>query len=854
MRRVSTIIVMLAIITVSIMAIPANKKPIQVTQPDGTTVTIQLHGDEWLHFNTTADGYSVVKNQQGFYVYAEKKNGELKATQMVAHNAQERKAQELAFLQNVKKYQVPDMTPANATMKGRVEAIGAQRRAQGNRATNYENFKGLIVLIQYNDKEFSREDYPTIINDMVNQQNYTGFDNNQRTGSVRDYFTDNSEGKFQPQFDVVGPYTVNYSQYDANMNGDKCSKILVDALNQADADVNFKNYDGDNDGAVDLVFFILAGNGANYGGNDENLWWPHRSVIIDEEKYNTGKNPYIYKDGVLLWDYASSTELCGYTTNPQTVFIDGIGTICHEFSHVLGLPDFYDTNYEEDGESVTPGDWSLMASGNYLNNGFTPVGYSLYERYSVGFADEPETISQPGNYTLEPLYNDQKGYCLNTPEPKEFFLLENRQRSQFKWDAYLPGDGMLAYRVDLSNEGIWQANKVNADPEHNYYVLLRAGGESTSSASDPFPGSKKVHELTNVSSPANLKTWTGKDNQFGVFNIQKTTDGNITFTIDIYELLGLSFGEIPPIGVGVTYQLAAISEPSYAQYSLTWESKDKSIATVDENGVVKGISAGTCEITATSDNDIQASCFVTIVDLPHYTINEFKQQPTDQIGILELTNTEVLYTYQKDNIQIAFLRDATGAIMLYDANLPIQTDDILNGTVIVKAGISNKVPQAIGLAGSTNDEHLSVTAGSGVQPREVSFEDLTEADYSDLVVVKATKLKRSNGIWAYDNNSRARVWANEFGIPTGISSSEKFTDKFYDVTAIYGTDIKSNISINQLNVTKAVKEVEAPTGIKQITNSQKQTANSPIYNLAGQRVDTNYKGLVIKNGKKTINK
>lgn len=850
MRRVSTIVVMLTIITVSIMAIPAHKKPIQVTQPDGTTVTIQLHGDEWLHFNTTADGYSVVKNQQGFYVYAEKKNGELKATQMVAHNAQERKANELAFLQNVKKYQVPDMTPANATMKGRVEAIGAQRRAQGNRATNYENFKGLIVLIQYNDKEFSREDYPTIINDMVNQQNYTGFDNNQRTGSVRDYFTDNSEGKFQPQFDVVGPYTVNYSQYDANVNGGKCRKILVDALNQADADVNFKNYDGDSDGAVDLVFFIMAGNGANYGGNDENLWWPHRSVIFDEDKHT-----YIYKDGVMLWDYASATELCGHTAYPQSVFIDGIGTICHEFSHVLGLPDFYDSDYEENGQSVTPGDWSLMDSGCYLDNAFTPAGYSLYERYMVGFTDNLETISQPGDYTLEPLANNQKGYRLNTPEPNEFFVMENRQKNAFKWDAYLPGNGMLVHRVDLSNHSVWQSNTVNANPKHNYYELLRADGvKGGASASDPFPGSKKVHELTNVSSPANLKTWAGKENQFGLTNILQDTDGNITFTIDIYELLGLSFGEIPPIGVGVTYQLAAISEPSYAQYSLTWESKDKSIATVDENGVVKGISAGTCEITATSDNDIQASCFVTIVDLPHYTIDEFKQQPTDQIGILELTNTEVLYTYQKDNIQIAFLRDATGAIMLYDANLPIQTDDILNGTVIVKAGISNKVPQAIGLAGSTNDEHLSIVAGSGVQPREVSFEDLTEADYSDLVVVKATKLKRSNGIWAYDNNSRARVWANEFGIPTGISSSEKFTDKFYDVTAIYGTDIKSNISINQLNVTKAVKEVEAPTGIKQITNSQKQTANSPIYNMAGQRVDASYKGLVIKNGKKTINK
>ena len=332
MRRVSTIVMMLVIITVSIMAIPAHKKPIQVTQPDGTTVTIQLHGDEWLHFNTTADGYSVVKNQQGFYVYAEKKNGELKATQMVAHNAQERKAQELAFLQNVKKYQVPDMTPANATMKGRVEAIGAQRRAQGNRATNYENFKGLIVLIQYNDKEFSREDYPTVINNMINQENYTGYDNVVCTGSVHDYFSDNSGGIFKPEFDVCGPYTVDYSQHDGRNNS---SQILVDAINAANPDIDFSQYDGDGDGVVDLVFFIIAGNGSNYSGNDDDLWWPHRSVLVEN-------NRYMYRDGVRLWDYASSVELAGWTQRPSTVKIDGIGTICHEFSHVLGLPDFYD--------------------------------------------------------------------------------------------------------------------------------------------------------------------------------------------------------------------------------------------------------------------------------------------------------------------------------------------------------------------------------------------------------------------------------------------------------------------------------------------------------------------------------
>ena len=848
MKRLSILIMAMLLGITSSMAVPAYRKPVQVTQPDGTTVTITLHGDEWQHFNTTTDGYSVVKNQQGFYVYAEKKNGVLKATQIVAHNAQERKANEQAFLQNIKKFQTPDMTPAIANMKKRVEAIGAQRRAQGNRATNYENFKGLIVLIQYNDKEFSREDYPTIINNMVNQQNYTGFDNNQRSGSVRDYFTDNSQGKFQPQFDVVGPYTVNYSQYDANMNDGKCRKILVDALNQADANVNFKNYDGDNNGVVDLVFFIVAGNGANYGGNDENLWWPHRSVIFDEDK-----RTYVYKDGVMLWDYASSTELCGHTTNPQTVFIDGIGTICHEFSHVLGLPDFYDSNYEEDGQSVTPGNWSLMDSGCYLDNAFTPAGYSLYERYLVGFTDKPEVISQPDNYTLEPLYNNQKGYWLNTPEPKEFFILENRQRSQFKWDAYLPGDGMLVHRVDRSNEGIWQANKVNADPEHNYYVLLRAGGGSTSSASDPFPGSKNVHELTNVSSPYNLKTWTGKDNQFGVFNIQKTTDGNITFTIDRYHLAGLTLEEEVSVGVDMTVRLVETPTPEYAQYTLTWNSSNEAIATVDPNGLVRGVKAGTCYITAKSDNNCEATCKVTVVDMPSYNISEFKQLENGEKALLNLENAQVLFTYTKNKQQNTYLRDQSGAILVSKVTMDVKNNDIINGKLYLKNTVNNEVPQFVGIDGETNTSGLAITAGNEAQPREVAFDELSAADYNDLVIVKGVKIKRENGYWAYSDDNTARIWAGNFGISSGLKNSTQLDGKLFTVTGIYSTNVLNNNIIKELNVTKAVEEYHE-TGIKQIANSQQSAAKSPTYNMAGQRVDSNYKGLVIKNGKKTINK
>ena len=768
-------------LTVSMMAVPANRKAVKITQPDGSTVTIQLQGDEWQHFNTTTDGYSVVKNQQGYYVYAEKKDGELIATQMVAHNAQERKANELAFLQDVKKYQAPDMPPAMAHMKDRVEAIGAQRRAQKNRATNYSNFRGLIVLIQYNDKEFSREDFPTIINDMVNQQNYTGFDNNQRTGSVRDYFTDNSGGKFQPQFDIVGPYTVDYSQYDANAKEGKSRQILIDALNQADADVNFKDYDGDGDGMVDLVFFIVAGNGANYSGNDENLWWPHRSMIFDDEKYNAGKNPYIFKDGVLLWDYASSTELRGYTASPQTVFIDGIGTICHEFSHVLGLPDFYDSDYEENGQSVTPGDWSLMDSGCYLNNGFTPAGYSLYERYLAGFADDPEVINQAGNYSLEPLSYNQKGYRLNTPAGREFFLLENRQRSQCKWDAYLPGDGMLVYRIDRSNRGIWEGNKVNANPEHNYYVLLRAGGETKSSASDPFPGSKKVRELSNVSSPANLKNWKGQESLFELYDIQQTSDKNITFTVNSYDPIILS------------------------------------------------------------------------------TISEFKDYQKDKEVYLNLNDAQVLFTYTYNNNQTTYLRDNTGALMISGVNIPAKANDIINGTLYIQTAEINNVPQAVGIE-NTDPSTLTITEGSEVLPREVSFDDLSAADYSDLIVVKGVSIKKDAGLfgnyWAYSNktDNTARIWSGNFGISSGLKATTQFNGNYFDITGIYGTDLLNGSIINELNVTKAVEEGTAPTGIMQIVSSLDDKANSPTYNMAGQRVSNNFKGLIIKDGKKFMSK
>lgn len=862
-RLLFSIAILLASTHIAI-AIPARKGTIRLQQPDGSYVAICLHGDEFLHFNTTDDGYSVVKDSRGYYVYAELENGRLVPTAQVAHETAARNTEEKAYLQSRQKYLAPE----------RVHPASRKQAENGNKANilskapryDYNKFRGLIILVEYNDKKFSRPDYKDILEAMVNQENYTGYDSVSCTGSVYDYFCDNSNGKFKPHFDIAGPYTVSYSQYDAqggynseDVGYDPYAQIRIAnaALDAADADVDFSQYDGDGDGFVDLIFLILAGNGANYTGNNKGLWWPHRWNF-----FNPDTGDYIRKDSVILSDYASATELCGYTNAPSTIQLDGIGTICHEFSHVLGLPDFYDVDYDgSGGRSNDPGDWSVMANGCYMGAGFTPIGYSLYERYRVGFIDELPTITEEGDYTLEPLASSLSGYRLDTPVADEFFLVENRQKNAFKWDTYLPGNGMLVHRVDLTNPSVWSNNSVNNNPHHNYYEVVRADGPHTagiyyvSSPADAFPGTKNVTELTNSSSPASLKTWGGQDNKYAIANITQNNNGNITFTVSDYQLTVLKLPRSMDLNIGVTRQVEVSAEPTYADYTLTWKSSDESVATVDAEGMVTGIALGTCIITATSNNNLSASCTVTVTAVPEYGIAEFKQQPIGTEAVLKLDHAQVLFAYTKSNVKTAYLRDESGAIMLYDTDLDLKTGDILTGSVFVQKTEVNGVPQASSTDAASFNDSVEISEGGEVQPREVTFEELNAEFYSDLVLVKGVRLMwYQNHIYAYseqDINNRARMSRN-FNISSGLTSSTVLDDKYFNVTAIYGVDVDGEQIVNNLNITKAVEDVtETMGGILELRTDQDHI---PAYNLSGQKVGSTYNGLVIKGGKKHLTK
>lgn len=490
-------------------AVPAIPTPQKVTQPDGTELTVRIKGDEFYGYITTLDGYTIIKNDNGYYTYATLVNDEVVPTKIIARDEQQRNASDKAWLEKTGKF----LKSAKKVEEGR--KLRAQRDAlPGLKTINYNNFRGLVILVNFKDSKFTRSDVQEFYNRMINEENYTGYTNEdgsanpygQFTGSVRDYFYDNSNGVFAPQFDVVGPIDVNYN---VNQGLNQAYSILFAAAKAANSQVDYSKYDVDDDGYVDLIYFIVADSPSSSDSSSPNHLWPHRGYF--------GSSLSTY-DGKKFRDYACSAE---FIYAKSYGIYDGIGTICHEFSHVLGLPDLYDTFEDDDatnGEAQHPGEWDLMAGGNYQNNARTPVAYSLYDRYSTGFANY-QVITGEGDYELNPIGTTGEGYILKSPQNKEIFLIENRQPT--KWDRYAPGHGMMVARVDSTNSSVWHNNAPNGNATRLYYELLRAGhSKEFSAASDPFPGTKGVAMITNDTEPS-LLTYAKLRNTYNLVSIHE---------------------------------------------------------------------------------------------------------------------------------------------------------------------------------------------------------------------------------------------------------------------------------------------------------------------------------------------
>ncbi len=346
------------------LVIPAFNRLIQYKQTNGKTLTIYLKGDEKVKWATTEDGYTILLNNKSVYEYAiQNMKGDLYPSGVAVNNIKERTSEEKELVSKI-----PKGLYYSKSQVSMLKSIWEIKSAEAQKAfPTTGNRKLICLLIRFKDKAFTKTK-----SDFNNLFNQVGYNVGNATGSVKDYYLENSWSQFNLTVDVFGPYTAsqNMSYYGANdsYGNDQNPRTLVtEAVNAADAAANFANYDNDGDGTVDGVYVIYAGYGEEAGARS-NAIWAHAWNI----------NP-VTKDGKTVSRYSCSAELRG---NSGTT-ITSIGVICHEFGHVLGAPDYHDTDYSTGGQFEGTGNWDIMASGSWNNNGDTPAHHNAYTKVKI---------------------------------------------------------------------------------------------------------------------------------------------------------------------------------------------------------------------------------------------------------------------------------------------------------------------------------------------------------------------------------------------------------------------------------------------------------------------------------------
>lgn len=508
-------------------AVPARNVVKTIVQPDGTTLQIKLCGDEFLRYYTTLDGIPVKEVGEGYYYAGLSADTLAVCSDLIAHEAERRTEAEqqmadslkqtfVTLLEDVYDKRQNSKVIRRAPTRTATRSFGSQILGQPMEGKK----KGLVILVNFSDVQMKTANPNETFYRYMNEE---GYKENGQYGSVRDYFLSQSYGKFDFSFDVVGPVTLPnpMSYYGRNMNGYdyRAGEMVLDACLLIKDQVDFSAYDWNGDGEAEQIFVVYAGY-AESNGAPENTIWPHQSYVQNRD----GSDLVI--DGTIVGKYACSSELTG--TSGTT--LSGIGTMCHEFSHCFGIPDFYDTYGSNFGMDV----WSLMDYGCYNNGGNAPVGYTAYERMMCGWLN-PVVLTDTTFITDMPALSDEPmAYAVvNDANANEYYLLENRQKKG--WDSYMYGHGMMVVHVDYDARS-WNYNTVNTKSSRQRMTIIPADNRLQRSiqsyAGDLFPGTAGVTLLTDTSTPAALLHTPNKSGlalmSKPIYNIQEK-DGKISF-------------------------------------------------------------------------------------------------------------------------------------------------------------------------------------------------------------------------------------------------------------------------------------------------------------------------------------
>lgn len=657
--------VVCSVMAVSMFAVPAYRGWLTMEQPDGSTIQVRQVGDEFYHYMVNEAGQRIKQNADGYYVVA----GEVPSPEVA-------KARRAASM-------------ARKNIRRAPKAVGTEPNLAP---------KGVVILVNFKDDAMQSGHTQAVFDELCNSTNCTvNKYNSKNYGSAAQYFADQSNGNYRPQFDVYGPVTLsrNVAYYGTDKDtgdpdedeGDDqhATDAVVEACilaNQQYSDLNFANYDSDKDGYVDFVYVIDAGKGQADGGAATTIW-PHNWEVESAISYGycTYTKTQCQIDGKKLNNYAMSGELSGSS-------LGGIGTLCHEFGHVMGLPDLYDTKYGTNYDNhVTPGDWNIMDGGSYNGDGHCPPNYDPWQKYFFGWVTPVNLATEGKNITLLP--NGTEGYQsyqINSANKLQTattsgvnYYIENRQKQG--WDAFIPTSGMLVWKINF-NASAWSNNVPNNTAGSPKYTIVPADGktEDYGAAGDTYPTSS-VRSYTPISGHA-LTDITKSGN-----NITFKYNGGQQKTECTYELLG-EHCTYPANGV-VAYNAAlSLTITPEAGYTLA----DPSCWTVEMG----------------TNNDLVYGEGFTY----NATTKEFRiEKVTDDVAIMAEGKKQVTLTWMANGVQ--FAQTITAGSVVLPENEP--------------EGCDEKV--FVGWTKTANYEHAS-TAPAFVQTGDVATQTIFYAVFA----------------------------------------------------------------------------------------------------------------------------
>ena len=562
-------------------AVPAMPGTFRYTQPDGTTVELQSHGDEWMHWLTDASGNIVEIGEDGYVHKSLVTRKEFNQKMMVANAFRG----ELNDLRRASYAEYTDMTHGTRHIP--------------------------VILVGFSKKSFTKT--KTQFENLLNQE---GYSDNHGIGSVRDWYHDQSNNRFDPVFDVYGPVPLDGSVATYGANDDDACLAVFQACQKLDSSVDFSQYDYDGDGDVDMLLMYYAGFNEAEGASSSTIW-PHAYYLEywsnDDAELQEQVNHNSF-DGKRVNRYFCTSELTG--TSGSTMC--RIGTTCHEFAHSLGLPDFYDTNDANNGTAGAMYTYDPMCAGSY-NGTYTsnsPANFTALERVMLGWMDEiPDMPS--GNVTLNPVEREE-AYKTPASAKGEYFVYECRSGSG--WDSTLQG-GMIVYHVDnakthdititvsstdytMSAYEWWQTNYFNGNSTHPCCYIIPAASQGSmnySTASGlPFPGSSRVTTFT-------PKDW---DKKTGLYSFSNITFSNQRVTMTSTKASATLSGQVtdrdgtPVPGATVTVEGSSLSATtsSSGTYSLSLAGQDADTFTVTAEAegyfsATKTVTVGTAAVT-----------------------------------------------------------------------------------------------------------------------------------------------------------------------------------------------------------------------------------------------------------------